>query len=71
MRIKTFEAPTMQEALVLARNELGEDAVVLNTKHVKAGGMLGLRGGTKVELMAAVDNPPSGASVRLSSPKSR
>ena len=46
----------MQDALALARAELGEDAVVLNSKHVKAGGMLGLRGGTRVELMAAVDD---------------
>ncbi len=56
MRIKTFEAATMQDALALARAELGEDAVVLNSKHVKAGGVLGLRGGTRVELMAAVDD---------------
>ena len=56
MRIKTFEAPTMQEALTLARYELGDDAVVLNTKHVKAGGILGLRGQEKVELMAAIDD---------------
>ena len=56
MRIKTFEAPTMQEALTLARHELGDDAVVLNTKHVKAGGILGLRGQGKVELMAAIDD---------------
>ena len=49
----------MQEALTLARRELGEEAVVLNTKHVKAGGILGLRGGTKVELMAAVDESAS------------
>ncbi|MEN6358121.1 MAG: flagellar biosynthesis protein FlhF [Armatimonadota bacterium] len=56
MRIKTFEAPTMQEALVLAKMELGEDAVVLNTKHVKAGGLLGLGGHGKVELMAAIED---------------
>lgn len=56
MRIKTFEAPTMQEALTLARQELGDEAVVLNTKHVKAGGILGLRGQNKVELMAAIDD---------------
>ncbi|MCE5198775.1 MAG: flagellar biosynthesis protein FlhF [Armatimonadota bacterium] len=56
MRIKTFEAPTMQEALVLAKMELGEDAVVLNTKHVKSGGILGLGGNDKVELMAAVED---------------
>lgn len=56
MRIKTFEATTMQEALTLARAELGEEAVVLNSKHVKSGGVLGLGGGTRVELMAAVDD---------------
>ena len=42
----------------MARDELGEDAVVLNTKHTKSGGLLGLRGGNKVELMAAVDDGP-------------
>ncbi|MCE5314747.1 MAG: flagellar biosynthesis protein FlhF [Armatimonadota bacterium] len=56
MRIKTFEAPTMQEALMLAKVELGEDAVVLNTKHVKSGGLLGLGGHDRVELMAAVES---------------
>lgn len=56
MRIKTFEAPTMQEALALAKMEFGENAVVLNTKHVKTGGVLGLGGSGRVELMAAADD---------------
>lgn len=56
MRIKTFEAATMQEALSQARVEMGEDAVVLNSKYVKAGGVLGLGAATRVELMAAVDD---------------
>ena len=59
MRIKTFEAPTMQEALTLARYELGDNAVVLNTKHIKSGGLLGLRGQEKVEVMAAIDDAGS------------
>jgi flagellar biosynthesis protein FlhF len=62
MRIKTFEAPTMHEALLLAKNELGDNAVVLNTKHVKAAGMLGIGAGERVELMAAVDDAPAGVS---------
>ena len=45
----------MQEALALAKSEFGENAVVLNTKHVKTGGLLGLGGAGKVELMAAAD----------------
>ncbi len=66
MRIKTFEAPTMQEALILARMELGDEAVVLNTKQVKSGGLLGLRGSNKVELMAAIDDAPAVPSVPAS-----
>ncbi|MCX6345506.1 MAG: flagellar biosynthesis protein FlhF [Armatimonadetes bacterium] len=62
MRIKTFEAPTMQEALVLAKMEFGEDAVVLNTKRVKSGGLLGLGGSDRVELMAAADEMAMGYS---------
>lgn len=56
MIIKTFEAPTMQEALTMARDALGEEAVVLNTRQVKAGGILGLSGSSKVEVTAAVDD---------------
>ena len=56
MRIKTFEAPTMHEALCLVKGEFGEDAVVLNTKHIKTGGLLGLGGAGKVEIMAAIDD---------------
>lgn len=54
----------MQEALSLARGELGDEAVVLNTRQVKAGGLLGLAGSSKVEVTAAADDvvePPSAA----------
>lgn len=53
MRIKTFEAPNLQEALDKAREELGEDAVILNTRHVRSPGLLGIGGSSKVELTAA------------------
>lgn len=56
MRIKTFEAPTLQDALDKARRELGEDAVVLNTRYVKSTGLLGIRSTPKVELTAAVQS---------------
>ncbi|MCX8052930.1 MAG: flagellar biosynthesis protein FlhF [Armatimonadetes bacterium] len=55
MRIKTFEADTLQDALGLAREELGEDAVVLNTRQVKSPKMLGLRRSSRFEVTAAVD----------------
>lgn len=40
----------------MARAELGEEAVVLNSKYVKSGGVLGMGGATRVELTAAVDD---------------
>ncbi|MFQ3548295.1 MAG: flagellar biosynthesis protein FlhF [Armatimonadota bacterium] len=54
MRIKTFEAATMQEALARVKQELGENAVVLNTRYIKGDGSIGQAG--RVELMAAVDD---------------
>lgn len=57
----------MQEALVLARTELGDDAVVLNTRQVKSGGLLGLRSSSSVELVAAVDDEPVAVAVPASS----
>ncbi|HIE04037.1 MAG TPA: flagellar biosynthesis protein FlhF [Candidatus Latescibacteria bacterium] len=52
MRIKTFQANSMREALRKVREELGGDAVILDSRHVK--GLLG----SKVEVTAAVDDPP-------------
>ncbi|MGQ9454264.1 MAG: flagellar biosynthesis protein FlhF [Armatimonadota bacterium] len=56
MRIKTFEAPNLREALDRAREELGEDAVILNTRHVRSPGLLGIGGSSKVELTAAASD---------------
>lgn len=45
MRIRTFTAPTMSEALRLVRQELGRDAVILGNRDVAEG----------VEVTAAID----------------
>jgi len=55
MRIRKFEAPTLREAMQQAKVELGENAVILNTREVKP-----LRGASgveaaRVELVAATD----------------
>jgi flagellar biosynthesis protein FlhF len=56
MKIKTFQALTMGEALRLIKQELGPDAVILSSKQVrKGGGMFGLFGRPMVEVAAAVD----------------
>lgn len=59
MKIKTFQALTMTEALRTIREELGADAVILSTKSVKQQGkMFGLFGRTAVEVTAAIDFDP-------------
>ncbi|ANE47554.1 hypothetical protein SY83_16120 [Paenibacillus swuensis] len=55
MRVKKYIVDTMPEAMHKIRNELGKDAVILNTKAVKLGGFLGLFGKKKIEVIAATD----------------
>jgi flagellar biosynthesis protein FlhF len=52
MRIKRFEAPDTSTALALVKEEMGEDAVILATKVIKAA-RAGKPG--KVEVVAAMD----------------
>ncbi|WP_447973780.1 flagellar biosynthesis protein FlhF [Nitrospira sp. Kam-Ns4a] len=60
MKIKTFQALTMQEALRTIKAELGPDAVILSTKQVRRGGALfGLFGRPWIEVTAAVDVDPA------------
>jgi len=57
MRMKTYRAHSMAEALSAARAELGGNAVVLSTRSFRAGGLLGLGRREIVEIIAA-DQPP-------------
>jgi hypothetical protein len=58
MHIKTYRAESVHEALQLVRYDLGPDAVVLNTREVRAGGLLGLFSGRRCwELKASADLP--------------
>ena len=60
MIIKKFTAPTMTEALARVREELGTDAIILNTRSERRGGVLDFMGKPTVEVTAAMDNPPPG-----------
>lgn len=53
----------MAEALVKVKKDLGRDAVILNTRTFKAGGMLGVGRKTRVEITATthIDVVPPGA----------
>jgi flagellar biosynthesis protein FlhF len=52
MQVKKFEAATMAEALKVIKRELGPEAIILSTKHLKSG--FGLMSKASVEVTAAV-----------------
>ncbi|MDO9631343.1 MAG: flagellar biosynthesis protein FlhF, partial [Humidesulfovibrio sp.] len=49
MQVKTFKGSDTQAALALVKAELGDDAIILNTKTVRTGG------GKTCEITAAID----------------
>ncbi|USG67943.1 flagellar biosynthesis protein FlhF [Brevibacillus ruminantium] len=55
MRVKRYIVDSMPEALDKIRVDLGQDAVILNSKPIKTGGFLGLFGRQQIEVVAAVD----------------
>jgi len=55
MRIKRYEAPTIQEALMKVKKDLGPEAVILYTKTFRKGGVMGLFGKSMAEITAGVD----------------
>jgi len=59
MKIKRYVAPSMPEAMRLIRNELGSQAVILNSKPLRTGGILGLFAKKQVEVVAGVDVTPA------------
>jgi flagellar biosynthesis protein FlhF len=75
MRIRKFEAPSVQEALQQVRQELGPDAVILYTRKLKRGGFLGLGSVEVAEVTAGVDLGPesnsSGATPAYTGPAER
>ena len=55
MRIKKFEADTLQEALSRVKKDFGAEAVILHTKKYKKGGIFGLFGRETTEVTAGMD----------------
>lgn len=55
MRIKKFEADTLQEALSRVKKDFGSEAVILHTKKFKTGGIFGIFGRERTEVTAGVD----------------
>lgn len=55
MIIKKFQAKTETEAIMLAKADLGKDAIVMNIKTIKPKGLFKIFRKTQVEVTAAVD----------------
>lgn len=58
MKVKKYLASTMPEAMQQIRKELGVDAVILNSKEMQTGGVLGMFKKRKIEVIAALDPEP-------------
>lgn len=58
MKIKKYIANSMPEAMTKIREDLGSDAVILNSKEITEGGFLGFFKKRKIEVIAALDNQP-------------
>jgi len=55
VRVKRYIVDSMPEAMEKIRADLGQDAVILSSKTFKAGGLFGLFGKQRIEVIAAVD----------------
>lgn len=53
MKVKRYTGDTMQDAIFKVKADLGSEAVILNTRTIKTGGLLGFFGKKQTEIMAA------------------
>ena len=59
MKVKNYRAPTLAEAIAEAKNDLGRDAVIIQTRRLRQGGFLGMLATEVVEVTAAIDQTVS------------
>lgn len=58
MKIKKYVADSMNDALIQIKQELGSEAVILNSKQIKSSGIFGLFKKNRMEVIAALDPEP-------------
>jgi len=58
---RTFKGDTFDEAYQLMLREMGPDAVVINTKEISEGGVMGILSRKRIELTASGPAPETGA----------
>ncbi|MFC7061193.1 flagellar biosynthesis protein FlhF [Halobacillus seohaensis] len=69
MKVKKFQGPSMPEVMKKVKKNLGNDAVILNSKEIKTGGFLGMFKKTQTEVIAAIDPVPDKGKLETTSPK--
>ena len=69
MKVKKYNAPTMADALEKIRDELGKDAVILNSKVLYTGGFLGFFKKKSIEVIVAIDSDIKKAKMLQVKPK--
>ena len=55
MTIKKFQGKTKEEAIALAKEEMGASVVIMNVKEVRQKGFLGIFKGSMYEVTAALE----------------
>jgi flagellar biosynthesis protein FlhF len=55
MKVKTYRAATLREALDKVKRDLGADAFILGQREIRPSNLLGLVQKARVEVTAAVD----------------
>lgn len=58
MKVKKFVAKSMPEAMLQIRQELGREAVILNSQEIKTQGIFGFFKKKNIEVIAALDPDP-------------
>ena len=71
MKVKKYSASTMGEAMKKVRSELGENAVILNSKVSYTGGFMGLFKKKMIEVIAAIDPDVENEKMEISRVKTK
>ncbi|MFK7758806.1 MAG: hypothetical protein AB8C13_02535 [Phycisphaerales bacterium] len=64
MKLKTYTATTMAQALAQVRKDLGAEAMILHTRSYRTGSWLGLGGKPMVEITASSPQPAAARKLR-------
>lgn len=60
MKVKKYTGKTIQDTIFKVKAELGSDAIILNTRKYKTGGVMGLFAQKQVEVLAALEEKDKG-----------